>query len=153
MYSTFAEIVPRSLGIITKILLGTSASSGLFQFGMARPAMPPGFVSPPNTCANQIPAENAYIQCREPVYEFGHIRGGPDRPLWHAFEIENICDRPVRVQLINPGCGTCARDKSWIQPSQSVFFDVKLLTNYQGPVTKRITVEVIELGDPIDSAN
>ncbi|HPF40357.1 MAG TPA: hypothetical protein P5081_24735 [Phycisphaerae bacterium] len=76
-------------------------------------------------------------------------RRGPDGASWRAFEIENICDRPVRIQVINPGCGSRPNNEGWIQPGESVFVSASVMTHFDGPVSKQLRVKVIDLGEPI----
>lgn len=133
-------------------LVLTNVPSDAYTIHAARPDVPAGFLAPPNLVTDHIVAQNDYIRCREPVFDFGTLRGGPDRKFWHAFEIENICDRPVRIRVVEACACLYEDNRPWIQPGESVFvgFSRPLNRYLHGEVTYRVNIQVIDIGEPAD---
>lgn len=129
------------------LALGALPASASVRFHPQRPTTPQQFVSPHNLCANQVPAESAYIRCRKPVYDFGRLPGGPNKSLWHIFEIENICDKSVQVHVVESCACRNVSNVEWIRPGESRYVSVTTSLKHDGRLTKQLEVHVITIAD------
>lgn len=122
-------------------------SGWLDQMGAA--LIDSNMISPPNQQTNQQPVGNQFIQCDEPVYDFGWVSAAPKKRVVARFPIKNISDDAIWIRSTMACACTSPRLHQRIAPNETVNVVVPMLiSKTSGNVSKAVQVHVVGIGDP-----
>lgn len=115
--------------------LGLFLSVVLLTSGCGKEATPVTASAASNAAATR-PVPSTPVLCREATWDFGTRDNTKTREVAHTFRLENVSDRTVQIEKVEPTCGCIVSKDSPTELAPGATGDVSVTVNLAGPPGK-----------------